>query len=271
MNTGKSLRLRRFFRHQRSVIIPMDHPMYSGPIAGLEDPVKTINRIAQTGADGVLVSPWLLPRAIDVMGQLAVVVRLDGSCSSLGPRVDDMRIVATVEQALNFGAEMVAINVFVGGDNESFMLEKLGETAGVCEAFGIPLLAEMIPANELAHHFGKSESHGDEAQQKEAVGIVSRIGAEYGGDVIKTVYTGDRESFAQVVQNTTIPVVVAGGPKSSNDTEFLEGIKGCVEAGAAGLCIGRNVWHRPRMEGMIAALCAITHENASVAEAARLL
>jgi fructose-bisphosphate aldolase/2-amino-3,7-dideoxy-D-threo-hept-6-ulosonate synthase len=151
------------------------------------------------------------------------------------------------------------------------MLEKLGETAGVCEALGIPLLAEIIPANELAHHFGKSESSGDPAQQEDAVGIVSRIGAEYGGDVIKTVYTGDQDSFARAVQNTTIPVVVAGGPKSDNDADFLESIKGCVEAGAAGLCIGRNVWHRPRMEGMIAALCAIAHENASVDEAVRLL
>src|SRR3990172_1141514 len=114
MTSGKTLRLRRFFEHKRSVIIPMDHPMYGGPVAGLEDPLKVIRAISKTEADGGLVSPWLFGRASDAIGQLALAARLDGGNSKLGKRVDQACNIATVEQVLRYGAEMGAINVFVG-------------------------------------------------------------------------------------------------------------------------------------------------------------
>jgi DhnA family fructose-bisphosphate aldolase class Ia len=81
--------------------------------------------------------------------------------------------------------------------------------------------------------------------------VVSRIGAEYGGDMIKTVYSGDPEQFACAVQQSTLPVVVAGGPKTGSDAELLAMVKDCMLAGAAGITIGRNVWQRQRVEEMM--------------------
>ena len=269
MISGKVLRLRRFFRHKRSVIIPMDHPMYGGPVPGLEDPLKLIRTIAQTEADGVLVSPWLIARAPDCLGQLAFAARLDGGNSKLGQRVDQACNIATVEQVLRFGADMVAINVFVGGENEPEMLLKLGETAATCEAWGVPLLAEMIPATELEHHYGRQEAR--EENLSDPVAVVARMGAEYGGDLIKTIYSGNQQEFANLVSTTTVPILVAGGPKTGSDLEFLTMVKACMEAGSAGITMGRNVWQRQCVEGMIAALCAIVHQDASVEEAMRLL
>lgn len=269
MISGKILRLRRFFRHKRSVIIPMDHPMYSGPTPGLEDPLKLIRTIANTEADGILASPWVISRYADSMGQLAAVARLDGGNSSLGQRVDQACNIATVEQMLRFGAEMVAINVFVGGENEPDMFTKLGETAAACEAWGLPLLAEMIPATELEHHYGRQQTR--EANLSDRIAVVARMGAEYGGDVIKTVYSGNPEEFARLVSTTTVPILALGGPKTGSDGEFLSMVKDSICAGGAGIIMGRNVWQRPRVEGMIAALCAIVHEDASVEDAQRLL
>jgi fructose-bisphosphate aldolase/2-amino-3,7-dideoxy-D-threo-hept-6-ulosonate synthase len=269
MTNGKTLRLRRFFRHKRAVIIPMDHPMYGGPVEGLEDPFKAIRTFARTEADGVLLSPWVMNRCAQDFGQLAVAARLDGGNSSLGQRVDEACNVLSVEQALRFGAEMIAINVFVGGENEPAMLRKLGDTAEVCEQWGVPLLAEMIPATALEHHYGRKEAKADNTGNP--VAVASRIGAEYGGDVIKTIYSGNPADFAYVIQTTTVPIVVAGGPKTGSDAEFLAMVKTCMEAGAAGITMGRNVWQRQRVEGMIAALCAIVHDDASVEDALRLL
>lgn len=269
MISGKVLRLRRFFSHKRAVIIPMDHPMYGGPVQGLEDPFKLIRTIANTEADGVLVSPWQIARAPDCLGNLAFAARLDGGNSKLGQRIDQALNVATVEQVLRYGAEMVAINVFVGGENEPEMLLKLGETAAECESWGVPLLAEMIPATALEHHYGRQEAR--EANLSDPVAVVARMGAEYGGDVIKTIYSGNQQEFASLVATTTVPILVAGGPKTGSDVEFLSMVKACIEAGSAGVTMGRNVWQRPCMEGMIAALCAIVHDDASVEEAVRLL
>jgi len=269
MTSGKSLRLRRFFSHKRSVIIPMDHPMYGGPVPGLEDPLKIIRCISNTEADGVLVSPWLFNRWPDAFGQLAVAARLDGGNSKLGQRVDQACNVVSVEQVLRYGAEMVAINVFVGGENEPEMFIKLGDTAEACEAWGVPLLAEMIPASALEHHYGRQAKSNQD--MSDPIAVVARMGAEYGGDLIKTIYSGDQVQFASVVQTATVPILVAGGPKTGSDGEFLSMVKACVDAGAAGITMGRNIWQRERMEGMIAALCAIVHEDASVEEALTLL
>lgn len=269
MNCGKILRLRSFFRHKRTVLIPMDHPMYGGPVPGLEDPLKMIRILANTEADGILVSPWVIARYADSMGQLAAGVRLDGGNSTLGNRVDQARNIATVEQVVRFGAEMVAINIFVGGDNEAEMFTKLGETAAACESWGVPLLAEMIPASELNHHYGKQENR--EENISERIAVVARMGAEYGGDLIKTVYSGDPQEFAALVKTTTVPILALGGPKVGTDAEFLAMVKDAMNAGAAGIAMGRNVWQRPCVEGMVAALCAIVHDDASVEEALRLL
>ncbi len=268
---GKQIRLRRFFRHGRTVIIPMDHPMYGGPVPGLEDPASIVEKIAKTEADGILISPWLIQRVSDVAKQLAICARLDGGNSSLGKHIDQACNVVSVEQALQFGAEMVAVNIFVGGDNEPDMFKKLGDTAMDCERWGMPLLAEMIPSSALEHHYGRQAKGKKDPTKEDPVEIVTRMGAEYGGDMIKTIFSGNIDEFKRVIKHATVPVVVAGGPKTGSDSEFLTMVKDCMQAGAAGITMGRNVWQRPRIEGMIAALCAIVHHDASVKEALGLL
>jgi DhnA family fructose-bisphosphate aldolase class Ia len=269
MISGKILRLRRFFRNKRAVVIPMDHPMYGGPVIGLEDPLRLIRTIANTEADGILASPWVIARYGDSLGHLAAAARLDGGNSKLGSRVDQACNIASVEQVVKMGAEMVAINVFVGGENEPEMLKKLGDTAAACETWGMPLLAEMIPATELNHHYGKQGTRS--ADLSDPIAVVARMGAEYGGDVIKTMYSGNPKEFARLVATTTVPILALGGPKTGSDIEFLCMVKDCIEAGAAGIIMGRNVWQRPRVEGMINALCAIVHQDATVEDAEKLL
>jgi len=271
MNCGKTVHLRRFFRRPRTVIIPMDHPMYGGPVAGLEDPKEIVRLIAGTEADGIIISPWVLPRVVDVVGQLALVARLDGGNTALGSRVDQTDTVTSVEQAVRMGFEMAALNIFIGGDNELEMVRKLAAAAEACERWGLPLMGEMIPASDVARHYGRSAAASQAADQGDPVTIVSRIGAEFGADIIKTVYSGNKSDLARTVQTATVPIVIAGGPKAGTDAEFLRIVRECVEAGAAGVCMGRNVWQRPRPEGMVAALCAIVHDNAGVDEALRLL
>jgi len=45
-----------------------------------------------------------------------------------------------------------------------------------------------------------------------------------------------------VVRGCPVPVVIAGGPKTSTDKQLLERIDGAMEAGARGAAIGRNVF-----------------------------
>ncbi|MHB8585117.1 MAG: 2-amino-3,7-dideoxy-D-threo-hept-6-ulosonate synthase [Thermoplasmatota archaeon] len=253
---GKSLRLRRLFERGRTVLIPMDHGVSIGPVAGIEDPRVTVDLVAKGGANAVVVQKGLLRLVAGSLGSLGVMVHLSAS-TDLNPDPNDKRVVATVEEVVSLGADGVSIHVNVGAASESRMIEDLGRIATSCEAFGMPLLAMMYPrGHEITDpHDLKYVRH------------VARIASELGADVIKVPYTGNVASFREVVRGCGQPIVVSGGPKMGNDRDVLEMVHGAIAAGAAGVSVGRNIWQHADPLAMTRAVSDIIHKNASVEEA----
>ena len=62
-----------------------------------------------------------------------------------------------------------------------------------------------------------------------------------------------------------------GGPKTHGDREFLESIRDALDAGAAGVVIGRYVWQAASPTGMTQALVALVHHDVSVDDALHML
>ncbi len=60
--------------------------------------------------------------------------------------------------------------------------------------------------------------------------------------MIKTNYCGDVARFAEIVAAAPVPIIVAGGPKTTPDTSTLQLVADALQAGAAGVAIGRRVW-----------------------------
>jgi len=82
----------------------------------------------------------------------------------------------------------------------------------------MPLLAMMYPRGRKI----------DNEHQVDYVSLAARVAAELGADIVKTVYTGDPDSFREVTRGCPAPVVVAGGSKTS-DLSTLEMIEGAME------------------------------------------
>jgi len=125
----------------------------------------------------------------------------------------------------------------------------------------VPLLAMMYP-------------RGPKIQNQHAVDVVAhaaRLGAELGADIVKTNYTGDVETFKEVVRSCYVPVIIAGGPKVETALEVLQMVHDSIRAGSAGLSIGRNVFQHENPTLMVKALSAIVHKGASVNEASKIL
>ena len=59
MMDGREIRLKRLFGDGRAVIIAMDHGMFDGPIAGMEDLPATAAKI-NPDVDAVLLAPGML-------------------------------------------------------------------------------------------------------------------------------------------------------------------------------------------------------------------
>ena len=137
------------------------------------------------------------------------------------------------------------------------MLEDMGRVAEKASYWGIPLLAMIYPRGERIKY----------EYDPEAIKHAARLGAELGADMVKVSYTGDPDSFREVVKGCDVPVIIAGGPKMESDRAVLEMVKGAMESGAAGISIGRNVFQHSNPTRMVAALAMVVHQGASVEEA----
>jgi class I fructose-bisphosphate aldolase len=90
-----------------------------------------------------------------------------------------------------------------------------------------------------------------------------RCAAELGVDVIKVPYCGDVEAYGQIVSDSPVRVVAAGGPKADNLRAALAMVADVVKSGAAGAVIGRNVWGFENVTASIKAFKAVVHDGMS--------
>ena len=88
--------------------------------------------------------------------------------------------------------------------------------------------------------------------------------------MIKTDYTGDKESFKLVTSCCPVPVILAGGSKCKTPEDTLQLLRDAMDAGAAGTCFGRQIWEDKNITAMTRAVVAIVHSDASVEEAMRI-
>jgi fructose-bisphosphate aldolase / 2-amino-3,7-dideoxy-D-threo-hept-6-ulosonate synthase len=265
---GKTLRLGRLFDadSNTSMILPMDHGVEEPVYSELERPTDLIASLARAGVNAFLMRRGLAAFAADtIAGRAGWVQRLTGR-TGLSPGLETEQLVfASVEEALRNGADAVVPTFFLGPDTEAVQLPKLGAIADECSRLGIPLLAEIFPVG------GPDATPYDGPYTVDDMRVAVRVASEEGADFIKTWYTGDPESFRRVIDYSLVPVLIAGGPKARNERDVLEMVRGAMDAGAAGIAMGRKIWQSRDPAAMAGALAAIIREGASVDEAAKLL
>jgi predicted phospho-2-dehydro-3-deoxyheptonate aldolase len=254
MESGKARRLGRIFRGDgKTVIVPMDHGVSVGPIEGLGDVRKTVNHVAKGGADAVLVHAGLA-KIVDTPG-LGLILHLSGA-TRLTNDPNWKTQVCTVKEAVRLGADAVSVHVNMGSEHEQNMLDNFSRILDECDDYSMPLLAMMYPRGPKIRN----------EHSAEVVSHAARLGYELGADVVQTNYTGDVESFRNVVNSVRVPVVVAGGPKVDNVSECLRTVYESIKAGAAGVSIGRNVFQHQDPRIMTRALTEIVHNEVSPAD-----
>jgi len=260
---GKEIRLERVFNRGsgKAVIVPMDHGVSSGPISGITDMKKAMVQVADGGANAVVVHKGVVARGHRKSGpDMALIVHLSGS-TSLALEPNAKTLVCTVEEAIQLGADAVSVHVNIGNGHEKEMLTDLGNVAHTASKWGMPLLTMIYPRGERIR----------DEYDTQAIKHAARLGAELGADIVKVSYTGDPDSFRQVVEGCSIPVIIAGGPKMDSDRAILEMVKGAMDAGASGTSIGRNVFQHHNPTKIVSALCMIVHGGATVDEALEYL
>jgi len=262
MNVGKSIRMEKIFdrRTKKTVMVPMDHGITLGPVKGLVNVKDVIRCAAEGGANALIMHKGIVKDCyVNCPKTAGLIIHLSAS-TSLSVDPDNKVLLTTPDEALRLGADAVSVHVNIGSEREDLMLKDSGMVARECEALGLPMLAMMYPRGKNIHN----------QYDPELIAHVCRVGAEMGADVVKTNYTGDPDSFKLVVKGCPVPVIVAGGLKTSTDLELLEHIGGAMEAGSAGVAVGRNVFMHETPTLMVRRICAVVHDSLSPEEAMKI-
>jgi DhnA family fructose-bisphosphate aldolase class Ia len=221
-----------------------------------------VDQVAEAGPDAMVMMKGVAEQCFAPhAGRVALILK----CSTLSPYHPEVDIwVSRVEEALRLGADAIAMALTVGSEDQAQLLTHLGALVREAEAASLPVIVHSYPCGELVPP--------DEQYTASRVGYAARLVMEMGVDIVKTFYTGSAETFAQVVGMAAPALVVAaGGPRLETDGDVLRMAHEVIQAGAAGITFGRNVWQSNHVANMISALKHIAHTNGSVAEAAAKL
>jgi class I fructose-bisphosphate aldolase len=259
MNIGKQIRLNRIFAHSsgRLCSVAVDHFVGYGKLTaggGLSNLSTALAKIAAgkpgavTMSKGTAMNCWA-PYA----GRIPLIIQ--SGCFTADDRI--IECVTDPEECVRLGADAIAIAIGIFGPNEGRFIKMLMEQVTRAANYDLPVIAHIYP-RDFSGPLPKI------VFDPEGIMWAARIGIEAGVDVIKVGYTGDVDSYRQVVESSPVPVVAAGGPKAKNLRASLTAMSEVVRAGARGATIGRNVWGVPKTAEALRAFNAVILDGKSV-------
>lgn len=235
----------------RTLGVPFDDLLISGPLGDLSHFRTIIPQVAQSDVNFTIGFPWLFRQFGPLLDRQAWIVNLTASTT----RSHHTRkiIVGTVDDACALGADAVAVHVNFTDVAEGEMLANLSAVSRQCYRLGMPLLAlayvrRATPEGD-DNYFELREN--DPEAYADLVAHACHAVVELGADIVKSQYTGSPASFKRVVDSIApVPVIIAGGP-ATEGAIALKNASEALAAGAAGLCFGRNIYCRQNIPEFI--------------------
>lgn len=250
MDWGMRNRLGRILNPKtgRTVMLAIDHGYFLGPTSGLEAPGKTVEPLLPY-ADSLMLTRGVLRQCIPPTSDAPIVLRVSGGTSILRELSGEGLTVA-IEDAIRLNAAAITLSVFVGSEGERTTLLNLSKLVDYGHQYGIPVLAVTAVGKEMT-------------RDARYLGLACRICAELGAHFVKTYYC---DGFEEIVRNTPVPIVIAGGKKIP-ELDAIQLAHDAVSAGASGVDMGRNIFQSDCPVGMIRAVRGVVHENLDVKQA----
>lgn len=246
---GLKRRKKRIFHrgNGRILLVPMDHGMTLGKIRGLEDIRIAVKTVMDAGADGVVLHKGMVKQAIDLIRPYTSLFVHVSASTVLGETTGHKVSVCSVEEAIRLGADAVSAHINLGDRTEPEQLREIGRISDQCQKWDMPFLLMAYPRGPKI----------DNEFQAEKVAHAVRVAAELGADFVKTNYTGDPVTFRQAITGSNIPVLIAGGSMSGET--LLMAVKDALEAGAAGISVGRGIFGSENPVEIIKQLSQLIH------------
>src|SRR6202162_1088687 len=132
LDWGMSNRLARVFRPDtgRTVMLAIDHGYFQGPTTGLERVDLNILPLVPL-ADALMCTRGILRSTVPPSSRTPVVLRASGGPSIL-KELSDEQIAVDIEDAARLNVAALAVQVFIGGGDETPSIPKLTRPGGLC-------------------------------------------------------------------------------------------------------------------------------------------
>lgn len=252
---GKQVRLNRILGHPsgRMFSVAVDHFVgYAATMQdGLVDLPTTIGKMLGAGPDAVTMLAGTARSCWPAhAGRTALIIQ--AGCFTPDDRVSEL--LSTPEEALSLGADAIAVAIGVRGPSEGRYLRMLADTVRAADRLELPVFAHIYPRHYV-------DGQATIVTDPEEIAWAARCGIECGADVVKIAYSGDKDSFAEIVSNCPRPVVAAGGARTPTLDLALRTAQSALAAGARGVTVGRNIWGAPDVEAAARAFALVIHDG----------
>src|SRR5208283_2995262 len=244
-----------FLTNGRSILLAYDQGFEHGPSLDFNDknvdPSYIMEIAAKGGFNGIVFQKGLAEKYYN--GRVPLIIKVNGK-SGLVKGEPDSKQNCSVEYAVSLGAKGIGYTIYLGSAYEGEMFHEFGKIQEQAHEHGIPAIAWIYPRGQAVTN----------DTSKEIVAYAARVGLELGADAVKIKYTGDPQTFSWAVKSAgRARVFMSGGPKTKTDEDFLNQVRGVIEAGAIGLAVGRNVWQHENPLRMAAALKEIIFKKST--------
>lgn len=255
----KEMRLGKIFAEDgKAIVAALDGFGFSMKTEGVDYTTKNLPKLIENGLDCALVTYGQATKYQKELSQITSVLRVDATTNVYDGSVPETEFYFGIEDALRLGCDGVVCMTFPGADGREqkthIELAKLAKAGNIWQ---LPVIAETLP-------FGYPVTN-EESNDAKFIAAAARIGTELGADIIKTRFTGTKED-QWIVENADRPVLALGGPKTDT-LSYFGFVKHCMDQGAKGVAVGRNITQDANPIGMVAGLNVIVHKNGSPEEA----
>ncbi len=244
--TGKKIRLGRLFDRSSGhcLIVAYSHGVLLGPhpgMSGLAEMQRTSQVLSR--AQGLMLTPGMVSRLEEAFigkEHPSLIVQIDYqgfSRHALEYPEAPTAEMARIEDVVAAGADAAMTYLYLGfqdPERERMEVERNARIARACERWGVALMIEPRSAREKRMPSDKTDP--------QILALLCRVAAELGADFVKCIHPGSLESLQAIIRGCPVPVLVAGGARTEKPGDAYERARLAMQAGAAGLVYGRNIY-----------------------------
>ena len=247
------------------LVLPLDQGLEHGPADFFPNPDASDTdfqfRLALEGRySAIAVGIGLAEKyARDYCGRVPLILKLNGKTNIPDDGDAVSPLTATVDDAVRLGADAIGYTMYVGSPQQDAEFLQFMRVRRDCERFGMPVVMWSYPRGRaIDAKGGKGTLY--------AIDYAARVAEELGADVVKLhepsaetasvpePYASLREDgearLRRVVRSAGKCLVLFSGGSKRDRSDALQKITSYMQAGAAGIIFGRNLWQRPFDEAL---------------------